>query len=81
MLVLRMKRRIIHLFLAEGERRAYNVYRGKELINCGICGNMTPKRNYLNNDCPTCNLGIAFEADDERSEKRLEKLERPIFFT
>jgi len=36
-------------------------YKYSKMIICGICGNETPEKCYLNNDCPHCLCGI----DDE----------------
>lgn len=51
-----------------GEWRSYNIYKDSKLIICGICGNMCPEENYLNNDCPTCLMGIDYECGGKMDE-------------
>lgn len=71
-----MAKRDLNVFSTFGERRVAYAYRDSELIVCGICGNMTPEKLYMNDDCPHCNLGISYEPDDERSEEKFRRLER-----
>jgi len=71
-----MARRDLTLYITSGELRVAYAYGDSELIACGICGNMTPEKLYLEDDCPHCGLGISYEPDDERSEKKFRRLER-----
>lgn len=73
-----MKRRTIVLFSTLGERVVNLHYKNEKLITCGICGNQTPERLYLKNDCPHCHLGIDYEVDSEGSEKKLERLDKSL---
>ena len=70
-----MRRRPIDLVSLFGERVVANCYKNSKLIICGICGNLTPEENYLNNDCPHCFMGIDYESESEGSDKRASELE------
>ena len=72
----------IVLFETMGEIRTRALTaKGEKTIICGICGNYTPEKNYLENDCPHCLSGIDYEVGSEGSDKRFRKseLEKRIY--
>ena len=58
-----------------GERIVARHYSKEKMVTC-LCGNPTPEKLYLANDCPHCHMGIGYEPDSEGSEERLAKLEK-----
>lgn len=70
-----MRSRRINLVSFLGERVVANCYKNSKLIICGLCGNLTPEENYLNNDCPHCFMGIDYESESEGSDELTNRLE------
>ena len=65
-----MTKRQLTLFSTLGERVVAKHYSKETMVTC-VCGNQTPERLYLANDCPHCQMGIDYEVDSEGSEERV----------